>query len=172
MEDIGDGYRSHELRPTRWQEIIGRTDVCRLYPEWVKPAVEAARVERRRLLIAISAAEERKRLMGEVSDEASRLRWETRNAHEAGQRNRAVSDEDVEVLSDTAWWAQAEYNRTDRAYTALCNALYRTRERLEAFDKASTHEHVSVAAHWHGPHCQTCKDANLALQALEARGPR
>ena len=83
-----------------------------------------------------------------------------------------MSDEDVAVLSNAAWWAQADYARADRAYTALFNAAYRMGERLAEFDRADKHESVPVAAHWHGPHCQTCKDANLALAALEERGPK
>ena len=172
MEDIGDGYRSHEPRPTRWQEVIGRTDGCKLYPEWVKPAVEAAREERRRILRMVAAIEERKRLVGNLSDETSRLRWQTRDDHEAAQRNRAVSDEAVEVLSNAAWWAAFDNARAERAHSALFDAVWRMRERLAAFDRAHNYEHVVVGAHWHGPHCQTCKDANLALKALEERGPR
>ena len=171
-EDIGDGYRSHEPRAPKWQGLTSQTPELRLYPEWVKPAMEAARVARRAILKAISAIEDRKAILSDASWEASRLRWETRDAHEAAQRDRAVSDEDVAILSNAAWWAAFDYARAEKAHSALFDAVYRMRDRLEAFDKADKHEHVLVAAHWHEYGCQTCKDANLALAALEERGPK
>ena len=172
MEDIGDGYRRHEPRAPKWQGLTSQMPQRKLYPEWGKPAVAAAGVARRLLLVAISATEERKRIIDDAQSDASRARWQTRNAFEAAQRNRAVSDEDVAVLSNTAWWAEADYARASRADSALFDAVYRMRERLSAFDKADKHECVVVPAHWHEYGCQTCKDASLALAALEARGPR
>ena len=171
-EDIGDGYRSHEPRAPKWQGLTSQTQLRRLYPEWVKPAMEAARVARRAILKAISAIEERKRVVRDASSVASQLRWEKRDAFETAQRDRAVSDEDVAVLSNAAWWAQVDYDRAERAHSALFTAAYRMQDRLEAFDKADKHEHVVVPAHWHEYGCQTCKDANLALAALEERGPK
>ena len=171
-EDIGDGYRSHEPRMPRWQDIIGWTDSQTMHPEWGKPAVEAARAARRQILRAVYACEDRHAILRDASSVASRLRWQTRDAHEAAQRNRQVSDEEVETLSNAAWWAAFDYARADRAYNAVFTAAYRMRERLAEFDKNDQHEHVLVPAHWHGPHCQTCKDANLALAALEERGPK
>lgn len=171
-EDIGDGYRSHQPRMPRWQEVIGWTDSRTLHPQWAVPAVEAAREERRRILRMVYAIEDRCALLRDASSAASHLRWEKRDAFEAAQRNRAVSDQEVEVLSNAAWWAQADYDRANRAYNAISAAAYRMQDKLSAFDKADNHEHVSVGAHWHGPHCQTCKDANAALAALEERGPK
>jgi len=172
MEDIGDGYRSHEPRLPRLEEVIGWTDSRTLHPEWGVAAVEAAREERRRILKMVYAIEERRDALREASSAASRVRWETRDAYDKAAANRAVPDEEVEVLSNTAWWAEQDYLRADRAYNALFSAASRMRERLSAFDKADNHESVVVPAHWHGPHCQTCKDASLVLQALEERGPR
>ena len=171
-EDIGDGYRSHQPRAPKWQEVIGWTDSQTMYPQWGIAAVEAAREERRRILRAVYACEDRSALLRDASSVASRLRWETRDAHEAAQRNWQVSDEEVETLSNAAWWAAFDYARADRAYNASFTAAYRMRDKLSEFDKKDKHESVVVPAHWHGAHCQTCKDANLALAALEERGPK
>ena len=171
-EGDGDGYQIHGSRPTKWQSVVGWTDSQTRYPQWCRGAVEAAREERRRILRMVYAIEDRCALLREASSAASRVRWETRDAYDAAARNRAVSDEEVTSLSNAAWWAAADYARADRAYNALSTAGYRMRERLTEFDRADKHEHVVVPAHWHGPHCQTCKDANAVLAALEERGPK
>ena len=172
MEDIGDGYRSHEPRRPRLREVMGRMDSETIYPAWGVAAVKAAREERRRIQGWLYAIRDRRDLLRDASFAASRYRWETRDAYDKAAANQAVPDEEVEILSNTAWWAEQDYLRADRAYNALFDAYTRMRDRLTDFDARDKHEHVIVPAHWHGPHCQTCKDASLVLQALEERGPR
>jgi hypothetical protein len=165
-EGDGDGYRPVDASKHRWQTNIGWTDSRTLYPNWGIAAVEAAVTERRRILRMVYAIEDRRNIMRDRSSVASKYRWETRDAYDAAAKNRSITDAEVEVLSNTAWWAEQDYIRAERANSALFTASMRMQERLEAFDKADKHESVVVSAHWHGPHCQTCKDANLVLQAL------
>jgi len=171
-EGDGDGYRPVDARKHRWQENIGWTDSRTLYPNWGVAAVEAAVTERRRILKMVYTIEDRRAIMRDRSSAASRYRWETRDAYDKAAANRSVSDEAVEVLSNAAWWAEFDYNRAERANSALFTAYLRMQERLSEFDRADRHESVVIPAHWHGPYCQTCKDANAVLAALEERGPK
>jgi len=171
-EGDGDGYQIHGSRPIKWQSVIGWTDSTTLYPNWGIAAVEAAREERRRILRMVYAIEDRRNILREASSKASRYRWETRDAYDKAAANRSISDEQVETLSNAAWWAEQDYIRAERGNSALFAAYFRMQERLSEFDKQDRHESVVIPAHWHGPYCQTCKDANAVLAALEERGPK
>jgi hypothetical protein len=168
MEDIGDGYQLHESRPVRWQEVIGWTESSTRYPAFAASLQES----RRKILIAVYAIEDRRDILRDASSAASKHRWQTRDAYDASARNLSISDEEVAVLSNAAWWAEQDYARADRAHNALFAAGWRMRDKLAVVDRDLQKVAVTTNAHWHAARCQICKDAELALAALEARGPR
>jgi len=164
----GDGYQIHGSRRVRWQDHIGWISSSTVYPTWGAYLVE----ERRRLLNCSYRIEERRNALREASSAASAYRWQTRDAYDKAAANRSISDKDVEVLSNTAWWAEQDYLRADKACNALFNALWKWQEKIRDIDKILEKIAITTPPHWHSSNCGICKEAAAALAALEERGPK
>jgi hypothetical protein len=172
MEDIGDGYRSHEEKRPSLRESFSRGG-GKLYPTWAEGQLREWDAIAERNAAVSARISELCVVEGNLKAQAESLRWdwrEARDAHVSAQHNAEISDEEVEYLSNAAWWATQDSCAADAEYEEAVKARKAAEASYEPYPPI---EGVSVRDHWCARIvCATCTEARAELAVLEARGPR